>query len=172
METFDLTAGSITLKNKLKLTEEGKEKMAKLSENVENSSDASLGWWGVKIVKKGISKAICGKTPENLKNEGIAVQEINAVNEAVFEMDDDSSMNLAVDSTVAAAGFNNKRSKNETLNGILGKIFQEMTRGNKKVRLYWIRVVKIVVRTTKHIQATSMFARRKISSSCPQMEAR
>ena len=143
METFDLTAGSITLKDKLKLTEEGKEKMAKLSENVENSSDASLGWWGVKIVKNGISKAICGKTPENLKNEGIAVQEINAVSEAVFEMEDDSSMNLAVDSTVAAAGFNNKRSKNETLNGILGKIFQEMTRGNKKVRLYWIPTARM-----------------------------
>ena len=143
MESFNLSAGSITLKNRMTLKSEGEEKVARLSDNVENSSDASLGWWGVKIVKKGVTKAICGKTPEHLKNEGIAVHECNAACEGVFEMEDNSELNLAVDSTVLAACFNNKRSTNPALNHILGKIFNEMTRGNKKVRLYWIPTLRM-----------------------------
>ena len=143
METFNHSAGSITLKNKMTLNGEGENKKAKLLDNVENSSDASLGFWGCKVVKNGVLKAICGEIPSHLAKEGICVHEGHASEVAVFEMEDSSEMNLAVDSTVLAASFNNKRSKNEALNTILGRIFEEMTRGNKKVRFYWIPTFKM-----------------------------
>ena len=140
MEAFELMAGSIRLKNTWMAEKVGNnpEKKIKLSDTILNSSDSSLKHWGVKLTKNGQVKAICGSTPENLKNESIAVMEANAAKEAVFEQDDNTEMALAVDSTVLAACFNNKRAKNQALNKILKEIFEEMARGQKKVALYWI----------------------------------
>lgn len=141
MEGFKMTAGSITLKNSwIYRKNDGKssEKRVKLSDTILNSSDSSLKHWGVKIIKNGKEKAICGSTPDHLKNESIAVMEANAAKNAIFEQEDKTEMALAVDSTVLAACFRNKRAKNKALNNILMEIFTEMARGQKLVSLYWI----------------------------------
>ena len=139
MESLKLVAGSIELKNSWKTIEnESSEKKVKLSDTILNSSDSSLKHWGVKLVIDGKKRSFCGTTPEHLKNEPIAVMEANAAKIAIFEQSDNSEMALAVDSTVLAACFINKRAKNQALNQILLEIFEEMARGKKIVTLYWI----------------------------------
>ena len=54
--------------------------------------------------------------------------EANAAKNAIFEQDDNTEMALAVDSTVLAACFRNKRAKNRALNTILLEIYEEMAR--------------------------------------------
>ena len=139
MEGFNMMAGSIKIRNSwLEDKNEKSEKKIKLSDTILNSSDASLKHWGVKLVKNGKKKAIAGTTPEHLRHESIAVMEANAAKNAIFEQDDNTEMALAVDSTVLAACFNNKRAKNPALNKILLEIYEEMARGQKLVSLYWI----------------------------------
>ena len=141
MESLKMVAGSIEIKNSwtpVKIEENNKKQKILLSDTILNSSDSSLKHWGVKIVRNGQKKAICGSTPDHLKNESIAVMEAHAAKVAIFEQEDNTEMALAVDSTVLAACFRNKRAKNQALNTILLEIFEEMARGKKLVSLYWI----------------------------------
>ena len=67
MEGFEMMGGSIELKNSW--TENPENKKIKLSDTILNSSDASLKHWGVKLVKNGQVKAICGTTPRMIAIE-------------------------------------------------------------------------------------------------------
>ena len=101
---------------------------------IKDCSDASSKYFCVKI--NGV--AYCDNFPEDIKDEIIQVKELFGAKFAVFKMDDNSELDLSMDSTLAVHNFNNKRSKNEKANEIIKEIMAEMDRGNKIVRLRWI----------------------------------
>ena len=106
---------------------------------LDHSSDSSGSYWGARSVVNGEDTGICGKIPDELKNQPICVLEAYGGEKLITKLlKPNTSSVVATDSTVFDACFRKKRSSNAELNKILGRIFAHMKENNMEVRTQWI----------------------------------
>lgn len=108
-------------------------------QKLDHSSDASGSYWGARSVVNGQDTGLCGKIPEELLGHPICVLEAYGAEKLVTKLlKPNTSSVIATDSTVFDSCFRKKRSSNQELNKILGRIFAHMKAHNIEVRTEWI----------------------------------
>ena len=133
MEQFLPAAGS------LKILDENPAKKPKLVKGVlENSTDSSSRYWGIKFVRNGVIKAKAGPIPEELLDKGIACQEGYAFDKFIDIAEPKTRSKVGLDSQVLQICFSKRRTKNEVLNKILLGIFKKMEEKELFIDTYWI----------------------------------
>ena len=104
-----------------------------------HTSDSSGSYWGARSVIDGQDVGLCGEIPEHLLGKPICVLEAHGAEMLITRLlKPATSSVIGTDSTVFDACFRKKRSKNEDLNKILGRIFEHMKKHQIEVKTTWI----------------------------------
>lgn len=138
MEQFLPAAGSVKI-----LKDDPTKKPDLVKGVMENSTDSSSKYWGIKYVRKGVIKAKSGPIPEELLDKGIACQEAYSFEKFVDIAESKTRSNVGLDSQVLKICFSKRRSKNPTLNKILLSIYKKMEEKNLFLDTYWISTKKM-----------------------------
>ena len=105
---------------------------------LENSTDSSSKYWGIKYVLNGVVYAKAGPIPDELLDKGIACQEGHGFEQFVDIAKPRTRSKVGLDSQVLQFCFTKRRSKNATLNEILLRIYKKMEQKNLFIDTYWI----------------------------------